>query len=51
MFLGKNKIMSLHHIHKHRLNKEGVEIGFKEKHEVGGTIKTTERIKYQSSCK
>ena len=30
----------MHHVHKHRLDKFGKEIGFKEKHELGGTLKT-----------
>jgi hypothetical protein len=41
---GQKQNNVMHHIHKHRLNKEGVEIGFKEKHEVGGTIKTRKEL-------
>jgi endoplasmic reticulum-Golgi intermediate compartment protein 3 len=34
----------MHHVHKHRLDKFGKEIGFKEKHELGGTLKTRKEL-------
>jgi|EP00505_MAST-04D_sp_SCG-Rhode-Island_P002182 endoplasmic reticulum-Golgi intermediate compartment protein 3 len=34
----------MHHVHKHRLDKSGNEIGFKEKHELGGTLKTRKEL-------
>ena len=41
---GQKQNNLMHHVHKHRLNKEGTEIGFKEKHEIGGTIKTRKEL-------
>ena len=41
---GQKQNNLMHHVHKHRLDKDGTEIGFKEKHEIGGTIKTRKEL-------